>query len=87
MKSDVNPMHRAHLAARCHATAKSTGKRCNAPAVTGSAVCRMHGARGGAPTGHLHPNYRHGTRSRSFEAMRRHASKLARQVAEFNRES
>lgn len=60
-KADVNPMH---LARRCRATSKRTGLSCAAPAVRGWSVCRMHGARGGAPSGSRNGNYRHGTRSR-----------------------
>jgi hypothetical protein len=47
-KSDANPMHKAHEASRCTATAKRTGLPCRAPAVRGWCVCRMHGAGGGA---------------------------------------
>ena len=38
------------------------GKPCRAPAVRGYQVCRMHGARGGAPEGKRNGNYRHGAR-------------------------
>jgi hypothetical protein len=41
-------MQRAHVAPRCTAKSKRTGKPCRAPAVRGWKVCRMHGARGGA---------------------------------------
>ncbi|HEV2623765.1 MAG TPA: hypothetical protein VGV62_01385, partial [Xanthobacteraceae bacterium] len=34
------------------------------PAVRGWKVCRMHGARGGAPEGERNGNYRHGARSK-----------------------
>ena len=40
-----------HLALRCHARSKRSGLRCQAPAVRGYSVCRMHGAGGGAPLG------------------------------------
>lgn len=33
----------------CSATAKSTGRPCNAPAVTAATVCRLHGAGKGSP--------------------------------------
>jgi hypothetical protein len=47
----INPMQSAHDAPRCKAKSKRTGKRCRAPAVRGCRVCRMHGAKGGAPIG------------------------------------
>jgi len=47
------------------AKAKRTGKRCRAPAVRGYRVRRMHGARGGGPTGKRNGNYRHGVRTKA----------------------
>ena len=58
-----NPMQSAHDAPRCKAKSKRTGKCCRAPA-SGCRVCRMHGARSGAPTGKGNGNYRHGTRTK-----------------------
>ena len=55
-----NPMRKAHEAPRCTARCKRTGLPCKAPAVRGWNVCRMHGARGGAPSGAANGNYRHG---------------------------
>lgn len=58
-----NPRDRlsaARIAPRCTAKAKSTGMRCEAPAVRGRKVCRCHGARGGAPKGAGNGLYRHG---------------------------
>ena len=60
----INPMQSAHDEPRCKAKSKRSGKRCGAPAVRGCLVCRMHGARGGAPTGKRNGNYRHGTRTK-----------------------
>jgi hypothetical protein len=60
-----NPMHKAHAASRCTAKSKRTGQRCRAPAVRGWRVCRMHGARGGAPEGKRNGNYRHGARTKA----------------------
>jgi hypothetical protein len=57
----INPMH---ATPRCHAQSKRTGEPCRAPAVRGWQVCRMHGARGGAPKGERNGNYRHGARTR-----------------------
>lgn len=67
MKNDDNPMQRAHQAPRCTATSKRSGKPCRAPAVRGFAVCRMHGARGGAPKGQLNGNYVHGMRTEEVQ--------------------
>jgi hypothetical protein len=67
----INPMQSAHGAPRCKAKSKRTGKRCRAPAVKGYRVCRMHGARGGAPAGKKNGNYRHGTRTKeAIQAVR-----------------
>jgi hypothetical protein len=60
----INPMQRAHDAPRCKARSKRTGEPCRAPAVRGWQVCRMHGARGGAPEGKRNGNYRHGARTK-----------------------
>lgn len=38
--------------AQCTARSKTTGERCKRLAVTGSTVCRVHGAGGGAPVKH-----------------------------------
>jgi hypothetical protein len=70
LNNDANPMQRAHCSPRCTATAKSTKLRCRAPAVTGWSVCRMHGARGGASLGVLHPNFKHGLRGKEFAELR-----------------
>jgi hypothetical protein len=53
-------MHKAHAAPRCNAMSKRSGLRCQAPAVKGKRVCRMHGAYAGAPKGEAHGMYRHG---------------------------
>ena len=49
-----------HLASRCTAHSKRTGKPCRSPAVRGFTVCRMHGARGGAPRGERNGRWKHG---------------------------
>ena len=81
MKSDGNPMdpvQRLQNSARCHAKAKSTGDRCNAPAVRGKAVCRMHGAGGGAPFGPANGAWKHGGRTAEAMQVRRIGTALAR---------
>jgi hypothetical protein len=60
----INPMQKAHAALRCQAKSKRSGLRCKSPAVRGYRVCRMHGARGGAPEGERNGNYRHGARTK-----------------------
>lgn len=77
----TDPMNSAP---RCTATAKTTRCRCKGPAVKGWSVCRMHGAKGGAPSGPANGRWRHGNRTRSTEAMRRDLVELmalARQTA------
>jgi hypothetical protein len=59
-----NPMHRCNAAPRCGAKSKRTGQPCRSPAVKGYRVCRMHGARGGAPKGKRNGNFRHGARTK-----------------------
>jgi hypothetical protein len=61
----INPMHMAHAAPRCKARSKRMGQPCRSPAVRGWKVCRMHGARGGAPEGKRNGNYRHGARTKA----------------------
>jgi len=81
-KSDANLMQSAHAAPRCTAKSKRTGKPCNAPAVRGWSVCRMHGARGGAKAGALHPNWKHGGRSADAVALRKFVNALSRESRE-----
>lgn len=72
-KSDDNPtspVQRLRNAPRCHATAKSTGERCKAPAVRRWRVCRVHGAGGGQKAGSDHPRWKHGGRSKEVETAR-----------------
>lgn len=79
MKPDNNPMHPAQRIAdapRCTAKAKTTGCRCKGPAVNGWNVCRMHGARGGAPSGPANGKWRHGNRSRASDEFKRALAEL-----------
>lgn len=73
MKSTDNPMRPEQRLAdspRCTATAKATRCRCKGPAVKGWSVCRMHGAKGGAPFGPANGRWVHGNRTREAEAIR-----------------
>jgi hypothetical protein len=73
-----SPRQRLLDAPRCTAKAKGTGQRCLGPAVKGWNVCRVHGARGGAPRGPSHPNYRHGGRTRAADETKRAVGALVR---------
>ena len=73
-----NLMQKAHDAPRCGARSKRTGESCRAPAVRGFSVCRMHGARGGAPEGKRNGNYRHGSRTKEMAALRHLINSLSR---------
>lgn len=60
-----------HLSPRCTATSKRTRKPCRAAAVRGWAVCRFHGARGGAPRGARNGAYKNGDHTKeAIEAQR-----------------
>jgi glucans biosynthesis protein len=74
----INPMQSAHDAPRCKAKSKRTGLRCRSPAMNGYCVCRMHGARGGAPTGNGNGNYRHGARTKEAIQAVRYVNLLSR---------
>jgi hypothetical protein len=63
---------------RCTATSKRTKLACQAPAVNGWAVCRFHGARGGAPKGKRNGMYRHGLYTREAAALSGRVSDLQR---------
>jgi glucans biosynthesis protein len=76
----INPMQSAHDAPRCKAKSKRTGKRCQAPAVRGCRVCRMHGAGGGAPEGKANGNFQHGGRTREVIEASRFIRAMARIV-------
>jgi hypothetical protein len=81
MKDDGNPMHpaqRLFLAPRCTGKTKRTGLPCQAPAVRGWSVCRMHGAHGGAPSGPGNGMWRHGGRSAETIGIRRLGAALTR---------
>ena len=76
----MHPAFRLNAAPRCTAKAKRTGTRCNAPAVNGCAVCRMHGAGGGAPVGPRNGMWQHGGRSTEVADMRRLGAELPREA-------
>ena len=64
---------RAYAAPRCLARCKHSKRPCRNPAVKGWRVCRMHGARGGGPTGKRNGAYRHGRATKEAKQLRRDA--------------
>ena len=89
MTVNVNPMHptqrdarRLQLAPRCSARSKRSRQQCRCPAVRGWSVCRMHGARGGAPKGHRNGRYVDGMRCGDLVAERRAFMQLCREARE-----
>ena len=76
----INPMQRAHDAPRCSARSKRTKEPCRAPTVRGYRVCRMHGARGGAPSGKRNGNFRHGGRTKEAIKAGRETNVLLRNI-------
>jgi hypothetical protein len=76
----TSPVERLRKASRCHAKAKRAGQTCRCAAVKGWRVCRVHGARGGAPRGPKHGNYRHGERTREALETKRAMGALLRDV-------
>lgn len=74
----IRPAQRLAYAPRCTAKAKTTGCRCKGPAVNGWNVCRMHGARGGAPSGPSNGMWRHGERSGDAQRARQEIRALVK---------
>src|SRR5271156_5310745 len=68
-------------ALRCHAKSKRSGSPCQAPAMRGHNVCRMHGAGGGAPKGNRN-TLKHGGFSAESIALKREIQALAHMVRE-----
>jgi hypothetical protein len=69
-----------NAAQRCSAKSKRSRCRCKSPAVKGRAVCRMHGARAGAPTGKANGAWRHGMATNTVIEARREMAELLREV-------
>lgn len=77
----LSPVNLMHLAPRCAAHSKRTGEPCRSPAVRGFKVCRMHGARGGAPAGERNGRWRHGFFACAAVEERRTIAELVRRVS------
>jgi uncharacterized protein YjcR len=70
-----------HQALRCHAKSKRSGLRCQAPALRGASVCRMHGTGGGAPKGNRNA-LKHGEFTAKARALKREIATLTRRTRE-----
>jgi uncharacterized protein YjcR len=68
-------------ALRCHARSKKSGSPCQAPAMRGHNVCRMHGAGGGAPKGNRNA-LKHGGFTAEGLELKRQISAFARMARE-----
>jgi hypothetical protein len=79
-RGNLANVHKAHAAPRCTAKSKRTGEPCKGPAVKGWNVCRMHGAKGGAPSGPANGQWRHGNRTRASDALRSTVAELVGQA-------
>lgn len=75
----MNAVYPFQESPRCTATSKRTKLACQAPAVNGWAVCRFHGARGGAPMGKRNGMYRHGLYTQQAAATNARLSDLQRE--------
>ncbi len=78
----MNQEYSFQKAPRCSATSKRTGNPCQAPAVRGWAVCRFHGASGGAPKGAQNGNYKHGLYTKTAVEERRVIRELLRRSSD-----
>ena len=72
-----------HLASRCRARSKRSGKPCRSPAVRGSEVFRMHGAGGGAPRGNRNA-LKHGLYTAEAIETRRLVAAVTKQPASWS---
>jgi hypothetical protein len=71
---------RLQAAPRCKAYGRRKKVQCGGPAMRGKRVCRMHGAKGGAPKGERNGAYRTGYYTAEAKAYRREYRDLMRQL-------
>ena len=88
MKSDRRPykpdwqaaLVLARAAPRCRARCWGSKLPCRGPAMRGKPVCRLHGAKGGGPTGKHNGAYRTGRYTAEAKAERREQRALIREL-------
>lgn len=81
----MNAVYPFQKSPRCTATSKRTRMPCQAPAVNGWAVCRFHGARGGAPKGKHNGAYKHGLHTQEAADLNSRLTDLQRESRELIR--
>jgi hypothetical protein len=70
----------AQSAARCRARCRRSKLPCRGPAMRGKPVCRLHGGKGGGPTGERNGAYRTGRYTAEAKADRRATRELLRNL-------
>ena len=70
----------AQAAPRCRARCRQSKLPCRAPAMRGKQVCRLHGGKGGGPTGERNGAYRTGRYTAETKAERRQLRLLLREL-------
>ena len=73
INNPLRNMEKARQSPRCTAKSKRSQKRCQGPAMRGWDVCRMHGAKGGAPEGAGNGNFRNGYSTKAAKREREEA--------------
>src|SRR5690348_16023249 len=70
----------AQAAPRCRARGRRSKLPCRVPAMRGRPVCRVHGGKGGAPTGERNGAYRTGHYTAEAKTVRREQRTLIREL-------
>jgi hypothetical protein len=77
-----NGLKFAQAAPRCQAHRRRLGTACKAPAIRGRRACRLHGGKGGAPTGERNGAYKTGRYTAEAKAERRELWAMLRALRE-----
>jgi hypothetical protein len=77
----------AQAAPRCRARCRHSKLPCRGAAIRGKPVCRLHGGKGGGPTGKRNGAYRTGHYTAEAKAERRESRLLLKAVRDLLRET